>query len=613
MIRSLGKWIEHRTGLGSTLHYVLYERVPGGARWRYVWGSTLAFAFFVQLVTGIILWACYSPATTTAWGSVYHIQYEMTGGWFLRGIHHFMAQAMVVLLALHLLQVVWDGAYRAPREVNFWLGLVLMLIVLALSLTGYLLPWDQKGYWATRVATNLVGITPVVGGSAQELIVGGPDYSHATLTRFFALHAGVLPGLLIVFLIAHLALFRRHGLCAKQPLTRPDAPFWPDQVLRDAVACLAVAAVVGGLSWYFHGAELTAPADGARQYSAARPEWYFLFLFQFLKLFHGETGEIIGAIVVPGIVMLLLFAMPIIGRGKPGHYFNVGLLFVLFAGIVYLTVAAMQEDAADAQFQNARWVAEQEQDVAISIAASPTDGIPSEGARQMMREHPKGVAVRVFMDECLQCHNYQGSVGEGFLNANPTASNLWNFGRQEWVRGMLDHQQIVTPEYFGATPLAERSGGMVEFLKSATEGGADVDPDAGVVYSSEELDKIAWALQGRAGLQMADDQQQLAAEGEQLLIKENGCTNCHKIGEAGYLGSGPDLTDWGSPSWIEEIVRNPNHERMYGYLNDWGEGESQTMIPFGQEAAPESGYDDDVIREIARWLHEQVAGDSAKD
>ena len=103
----------------------------------------------------------YSPSAQTAWESVYYIQYEMHGGWLLRGMHHFMAQAMVVLLALHLMQVVIDGAYRAPREVNFWLGLVLMQIVLALSLTGYLLPWDQKGYWATRVATNLLGVVPL--------------------------------------------------------------------------------------------------------------------------------------------------------------------------------------------------------------------------------------------------------------------------------------------------------------------------------------------------------------------------------------------------------------------------------------------------------------------
>jgi len=243
-MKSLFDWLDDRTGVRGFLHEALFERVPGGARWRYVWGSTLSFAFFVQLVTGLFLWMCYSPSAQTAWESVYYIQNEMQGGWLLRGIHHFMAQAMVVLLVLHFMQVVIDGAYRAPREVNFWLGLILMQIVLALSLTGYLLPWDQKGYWATRVATNLLSVVPLVGPQLQQLVVGGADYGHMTLTRFFALHAGVLPGLLIGFLVLHIALFRRHGLCKKEPAKGPDAMFWPDQILKDAVACLAVMAVL---------------------------------------------------------------------------------------------------------------------------------------------------------------------------------------------------------------------------------------------------------------------------------------------------------------------------------------------------------------------------------
>src|SRR5207237_4062971 len=141
---------------------------------------------------------------TTAWESVQYIQNDMLGGWLLRGIHHFMAQAMVVLLALHMLQVVIDGAYKAPREINFWLGLILMQIVLGLSLTGYLLPWDQKGYWATKVATNIAGITPVIGAEVQQLAVGGPEYGHRTLTRLFALHSGRLPALLVGFLGVHI-------------------------------------------------------------------------------------------------------------------------------------------------------------------------------------------------------------------------------------------------------------------------------------------------------------------------------------------------------------------------------------------------------------------------
>ena len=167
------------------MNEALYERVPGGARWRYVWGSTLVFTFTLQVITGFMLWSAYSPSTRTAWESVYYIQNEMTLGFIIRGVHHFAAQAMVVLMAIHFVQVVIDGAYKAPRELNFWLGIVLLMIVLGLSLTGYLLPWDQKGYYATRVTTNIMGATPLVGGEVQALAQGGTEYGHLTLTRFW--------------------------------------------------------------------------------------------------------------------------------------------------------------------------------------------------------------------------------------------------------------------------------------------------------------------------------------------------------------------------------------------------------------------------------------------
>src|SRR6186997_2945646 len=214
MINQFLDWLDHRTGHRALAHDALFEPIPSGARFRYVTGSMLVFAFVTQTVTGLFLWMAYSPSSQTAYESVYYIQHQMTGGWLLRGIHHFMAQAMVVVMALHLLQVVWDGAYRKPREFNYWIGLILMQIVLGLGLTGYLLPWDQKGYWATNVATNLATLVPVVGKDIQQLAVGGNEYGHHTLTRFFALHAGILPALLVVFLALHIAIFRRHGITA---------------------------------------------------------------------------------------------------------------------------------------------------------------------------------------------------------------------------------------------------------------------------------------------------------------------------------------------------------------------------------------------------------------
>jgi ubiquinol-cytochrome c reductase cytochrome b subunit len=300
---------------------------------------------------------------------------------------------MNVLLVLHLMQVVIDGAYKAPRELNFWFGLALLFLVMGLSLTGYLLPWDQKGYWATKVATSIAAITPLIGPEVQKLIIGGAEYGHHTLTRFFALHAGVLPGAIIALLVGHIYLFRRHGITPKEPKRKPDAAFWPDQVLKDAVACLAVLAAVLFLTIKF-GAELTAPADPADNYAAARPEWYFLFLFQLLKYFPGES-EIWGAMILPGLLVGLIFAMPFFGRWRLGHRFNLGMLWVLLCGIGMLTWLAMQADRSNPGFVAAVTQAKIDAERVKELASSPS-GIPSSGAVTLLRTDPYTQGPKLF-------------------------------------------------------------------------------------------------------------------------------------------------------------------------------------------------------------------------
>src|SRR5258706_2270050 len=426
-MKVLFEWVDRRTGCRKLVHEALYENVPGGARWRYVWGSTLTFALVVQFITGIFLWMGYSPSSQTAWESVYYIQDVMTGGWLLRGLHHYTAHAMIVLLALHLMQVVIDGAYKAPREVNFWFGLILLQLVLALSLTGYLLPWDQKGFWATKVATNLVAAVPGIGPSLLKIIVGGPEYGHHTLTRFFALHAGLIPGTIVVLLVGHIYLFRRHGLTAKEPRVRPDAAFWPDQVLKDSVACLAVLAAVLFLIIRNHGAELGAPADPADNFSAPRPEWHFLFLYQFLKYFPGGT-ELWGAIVIPSVLLGVVFLMPFIGRWKLGHRFNLGFLWCLLAGAALLTYLAIAQDRNNQTYVVAVKDAERQAERVRILAESPT-GIPSAGAVTLLRSDPLTQGPKLFAQKCARCHRFDGHDCTGAVPKDPqTAADLKGFG-----------------------------------------------------------------------------------------------------------------------------------------------------------------------------------------
>ncbi|HWA99099.1 MAG TPA: cytochrome b N-terminal domain-containing protein, partial [Pirellulales bacterium] len=575
------------------------------------------FAFSVQLITGLFLWMCYSPSGQTAWESVYYIQYEMQGGWLLRGIHHFMAQAMVVLLALHLMQVVIDGAYRAPREVNVWLGLILMQIVLGLSLTGYLLPWDQKGFWATRVATNLMSLVPVVGTDMQQVVVGGADYGHATLTRFFALHAGLLPALLIFFLVLHVAIFRRHGIHARNVTRAPETTFWPDQVLKDAVACLAVLCVVlffvfkpaimgapvGDRPGDVLGADLGAPADPANQYSAARPEWYFLFLFQFLKYFHGES-EFYGAIVVPGVVMGLLFLMPIVGRWRLGHGFNVALTFALLIGAGLLTAQAWYDDHMAAYAWDPFWVedaekarsesqgyldaveeSEESAHRAIELARAPS-GIPPTGAATLLRTDPLTQGPLLFTRYCATCHDCVDAKGHGIQAEKKSAPNLYRFASREWIAGLLDPEQVATPKYFGSTKHHE--GDMVGFVKDSIGDFDKADIQQLVVTLSAEA---ALPAQKNADLQDAEK----IAEGKKLFEKLT-CTDCHKYYNRGELGSAPDLTGYGSKKWLTEFIANPSHKRFYGENND-------SMPAFAEHGqSPRNVLNAQNLALIVRWL-----------
>jgi ubiquinol-cytochrome c reductase cytochrome b subunit len=514
----------------------------------------------------------------------------MAGGWLLRGVHHFMAQVMIVLLVLHFVQVVIDGAYRAPREFNFWLGLILMQLVLGLALTGYLLPWDQKGYWATKVATNMISLVPIVGESLQRLVVGGSDYGHHTLTRFFALHAGVLPGLLTVFLVLHIYVFRRHGLKPREPLARPDCTFWPDQILRDAVACLAVMIVVLALVLRNYanvedsaplgpqlGAELGAPAEPAENYSAARPETYFLFLFQLLK-YLDKFPPIVGAVIVPGLVMLSLFLMPFIGRWELGHRFNVVWTFALLAGSIVLTIIAWRDDRNgdtphSKHFLAAVKEAEVQAERVVVLANSPT-GIPPTGALGLLRSDPKTQGPKLFRQHCAACHNHfdpnasDGDPLRSILVENPTASNLWRFGSREWVAGILDPERIAGPHYFGNTALNE--GEMTTWVDD------NIAEQLGSLEGKElaayrrKIEDVTIAVSVESGLpgSAAPDLEERIAAGREAIVSEFACIDCHKFGDEGALGMAPDLTGYASPEWLKAFISNPENERFYPETND---------------------------------------------
>lgn len=577
-------WLDDRSGYRNLLHEVLYEKVPGGARWRYVWGSCLTFAFFTQVVTGTLLWMFYSPSAQTAWESVYFLQYQVWGGWFLRGVHHYMAQAMIVLLVLHLMQVVIDGAYRAPRELNFWFGALMMGVTLALSLTGYLLPWDQKGYWATAVATNLMAEVPWIGPAIQKIVVGGVEYGHHTLTRFFALHAGVLPAMLVGLVVIHIYLFRKHGIHVKEPRPKRDSYFWPDQILKDAIACLAILLAVVGLTLYFRGAPLGPPADPANEFPA-RPEWYFLFLFQLLKY----VPAFWGAVIIPAFLVLWIFAQPFIGATRPGHQLNIGFWWTLIAGSIALTLLAFAEDRANlrhaAAIEEAGWQA----DRVLSIVED--QGIPPAGAVTLLRKDPENRGRNLFAAHCASCHRYNGHDGRGYpVTDEQSAPELAGFASVEWITKLLTHKHYISAEYFGGTAFKDGTMARKVLAKYTPEETALLPDIARLLSDMAEL-----PYQEALDDEERDELLALFYNDDSVFQDGLACIECHDI-DSEEEGHAPDLTGYGSNEWTVAFIKNPEEERFYGDEND-------RMPCYGRDAK----LTDEEIQILSNWIRAKPA------
>jgi len=332
-LAALLDWLDDRTGFRVINHHLLDEPLPPGTGWWFTLGSVLLFGMGVQIVTGIALALYYAPTPDHAWDSVRFITTVIPAGQFLRGLHHWGASVVVVAAVLHLSRVVFFGSYRKPREANWVVGFILLHIILAFGLTGYLLPWDQRAYWATVVAINISKLTPFLGETVASLLRGGPDIGALTLTRWYAIHVLVLPPVLVGLIAVHLYLMRRQGISGPiRARAGTPRPFFPYQAGRDLVVAIAVGALLAALAWKGAPA-LEAPADPTSSDYVPRPEWYFLGLFQLLKYFPGRL-EVIGALILPGVVMTILALLPWIDRGSSREWRSRrGLLAVFTAGL----------------------------------------------------------------------------------------------------------------------------------------------------------------------------------------------------------------------------------------------------------------------------------------
>src|SRR5881392_2535116 len=207
-------WLDERTGGGSFLTGMLFRKVRKGTNWFYTLGSATLFAFVVQATTGVFLAMFYDPSPTQAYGSVTHLTNDVFLGEFVRGMHKWGASVMIILVYLHMARTYIFGAYKYPRELNWVIGVTLLILTMTMSFTGYLLPFDQRSYWATIVGVNINGTGPLVGPYLSDFLLGGPDFGARTLSRFYSIHMLLVPGAIIALIGAHLYLVTKLGTTA---------------------------------------------------------------------------------------------------------------------------------------------------------------------------------------------------------------------------------------------------------------------------------------------------------------------------------------------------------------------------------------------------------------
>ncbi len=334
-------WLNHRTGLDDLLRTALDEPIPGGARFAYIFGSGLLFIFISQVITGIFLALYYVPSADHAHTTVAYITKAVTAGSFLRSLHAYGASAMVVVLFLHLSQTYIYGAYKGRRELLWLSGCMLFGLVLAMAFTGYLLPWDQRAYFATAVGTNAVSEVPWIGESMKRLMRGGTEMGTLTISRFFVAHVFFVPALIFALLASHIFLFRKAGAAGPvsedpyHPKQKAE-PFYPRQVLMDlSLTALLIAGL--GLLCFFVPMQLGPAANPADAQYVPRPEWYYLPIFQWLKYWHGSAA-IVGVLIIPTVVVLAILAIPFLDRSVERRPWKRPIAMGAYAFVVFALV-----------------------------------------------------------------------------------------------------------------------------------------------------------------------------------------------------------------------------------------------------------------------------------
>ncbi len=444
----LGHWIDERMDLTGIRRSLLDRPVPSNLTWWHTLGSATLAVFMVQVVTGVVLGMYYSPSPDHAYESIRYLDRVVASGAVVRGMHHWGASAMVVLAVAHMIRVFTMGAYKYPREVNWVLGVALLFIVLGFGFTGYLLPWDQKAYWATAVGTNIAGTTPIIGGKLVTILRGGSQQGAATLTRFYSLHVLLLPILLGIIVGLHLFLVVRQGVAPRPADLEKNAPkltsdaeypdfyrhhlhksktgglrFWPDIIAKDVIVGTLVVVILALLGT-FVGAPLEAPADPTDSSYVPVPEWYFLPFFQLLKLVPGSWESAI-AVGVPMAIVLVLLLLPFFDKRSTRSIGKRPTAAFILGGIAMSTAVLL----------------------GASMRNQPKNSVAPEVGRMLTSTERAG-RTQFERQQCGGCHNVAGMRAVPRKEDAPEAPDLTEVGLRHSAAFM--HSFIEDPVRFHA-------------------------------------------------------------------------------------------------------------------------------------------------------------------
>ncbi len=418
----VGAFVRERFGWATHFEPFLEKPVSGDLNWTFTLGSLCALLFVVETLTGMLLALYYNPSPDHAYESILYIMEGVAGGRVIRGIHHWGAGAMVILVFAHMATTFYYGAYKPPREMTWVFGVGLLLLTLAFGFTGYLLPWDQKAFWATVVGTSVPSDIPLIGEWITRLLRGGEELSGLTLTRFYAVHMLVLPALTLTLTGGHIYLVRLHDVAGHWDPAHPgkakSSRFFPDHVMKSALAFAFAFALVLGMA-VFVDPPMDEKALTPDPSYLPRPEWYYMWLFKMLTYFSGRA-EVLGSLIIPLGGLLLLLLLPFLNdrpeRSPAARPLAMALGATCLAGLVFLSITGIND-------------------------SRPYGRLIVVPDRSLTPNEAKGLRLWVEKD-CAYCHNI---LGRGGRQEGPDLSNVTRRGRDRaWLVKLIRDPQAVS-------------------------------------------------------------------------------------------------------------------------------------------------------------------------